>query len=66
MDYYVAELDEDCQITAVWVKEHASRSPSLFDPKKHIFDPRPGDVVSGAPREDVVKWLKRTKTIRMT
>ncbi|MEL6551406.1 MAG: hypothetical protein AAFQ54_14290 [Pseudomonadota bacterium] len=65
MNIYVAELDENCRIAAVWVRHHEARGPSLFDPRKHIFDPRPGDVFSGAPRDDVVKWIKSAKSKRM-
>ncbi|MFL4469856.1 hypothetical protein ACERZ8_08265 [Tateyamaria armeniaca] len=57
MDTYVAELDENSRVAAVWIKRKMARSTTVFDPKKHVFDPRASDEFCGAPREDIVNWL---------
>ena len=57
MDMYVAELDETGKIAAVWVKKDGARGPGLFDPRKHSFDPRTPHHVSGAPRDEIAKWI---------
>lgn len=57
MNIFVAELDEEHRVAAVWIKKKKARSPSVFDPNKHIFDPQISDEFSGAPREDIVRWL---------
>ncbi len=57
MDSYVAELDEANRIAAVWVKKKAARGPSVFDPRKHMFEPRATDEFVGAPRHDIVNWI---------
>lgn len=57
MDSYIAELDEAKSIVAVWVKREKARGASVFDPRKHIFEPKPTDDFVGAPREGIVSWL---------
>ena len=57
MDCYVAELDEKNSISAVWVKSKKTRGPSVYDPKKHIFDPNTPSEFLGAPKDDIVRWL---------
>lgn len=57
MDVYVSELDDTNRIAAIWVKKNGSRGPSVFDPRKHLFEPRETDRFDGAPREDIVTWL---------
>lgn len=57
MDCYIAELDEANRIAAVWVKEKKARGPSIFDPKKHIFDPQLANDFVGAPQKEIVSWL---------
>ena len=61
MDIYVAELDEEHRVAAVWIKRKKARSPSIFDPNKHMFDPQVSDEFLGAPREDIVRWLRAEK-----
>jgi len=58
MNKYIAETDELKRITAVWLKKRSSRGPSVFDPKRHIFDPSEPAEFIGAPREHIVSWLK--------
>jgi hypothetical protein len=60
MDRYIAEMDEANRIAAVWVKKRTARGPSVFDPRKHIFDPRQPAEFLGAPRKDIVSWLDIT------
>ncbi|MGJ8621200.1 MAG: hypothetical protein ACSHW1_00380 [Yoonia sp.] len=57
MDRYIAEMDEANRIAAVWVKERTARGPSVFDPRKHIFDPRQPAEFLGAPQKEIVNWL---------
>ncbi len=57
MDFYIAELDEASRISAVWIKLKKARGPCVYDPKKHIFDPRSPNEFVGAPKEDIVNWL---------
>jgi hypothetical protein len=57
MDSYIAELDEANRIAAVWVMKKTVRGPRVFDPRKHIFDPRSPAEFLGAPRKNIVKWL---------
>ena len=57
MNCYIAELDENSRIAAVWVKSKKSRGPSVYDPKKHIFDTRTPSEFLGAPKDDIVRWL---------
>jgi hypothetical protein len=46
MPDYIAELDEKQNVAAVWVKEKSARGPSVFDPRKHIFDANKDSVGS--------------------
>lgn len=57
VDIYIAELDENSRVAAVWLKQKMARGTIVFDPKKHVFDPRASNEFCGAPREDIVKWL---------
>jgi hypothetical protein len=57
MDRYIAEIDEANRIAAVWVTTKMARGPSVFDPRKHIFDPQHPAEFLGAPRKDIVTWL---------
>lgn len=57
MDCYVAELDEDKRIAAVWIRKRNARGPSIFDPRKHVFDDKTPSEFVGAPIEDIKKWL---------
>lgn len=57
MDCYIAELDETSRISAIWVKRKKGRGPSVYDPKKHIFDPKSSNEFVGASKKDIVKWL---------
>lgn len=61
MTYYIAELDEAQKIAAVWVKEKAARGPSVFDPKKHIFDTDTASGFLGAPKERIAAWIAQTQ-----
>ena len=62
MDSYIAELDEASRITAVWVKKKNSRSPRVYDPQKHVFDPGLPNEFVGAPKNDIVNWLSAAKS----
>ncbi len=57
MDRYIAEIDEANSITALWIMKETARGPSVFDPRKHKFDPQRPAEFSGAPREEIVSWL---------
>ena len=57
VNIYVAELDEERRVTPVWIKRPHARSPSIFDPRMHIFDPQGSDAFLGATREDIVNWV---------
>lgn len=57
MNCYIAELDDANRIAAVWVKVRKARGPSIFDPKKHVFNPQLANDFVGAPRKDIVSWL---------
>jgi hypothetical protein len=57
MTHYIAELDDAQKIAAVWVKEKATRGPSVFDPKKHMFDTAPDNKFSGASKKDIENWI---------
>ena len=48
MVHYIAELDESQEICAVWVKEKSARGPYVFDPQKHILNPKTVSGYSGA------------------
>lgn len=61
MTYYIAEVDEGQNIAAVWIKEKAARGPSVFDAKKHIFDPETATGFFGAPKEKIARWITRAK-----
>lgn len=58
MDSYVAELDEANRIAAVWVKKKEARGPSVFDPRKHVFELHTTDEFVGAARHEIVSWIK--------
>jgi len=45
MTDYIADLDEKQNVAAVWVKEKLARGPSVFDTRKHIFDPNKNSVL---------------------
>jgi hypothetical protein len=57
MTDYIAELDEKQNVAAVWVKEKLARGPSVFDPRKHIFDPNRNSVFIGASEEKIMSWI---------
>jgi hypothetical protein len=61
MDRYIAEMDEANRIAAVWVMKKTARGPSVFDPRKHIFDPRQPAEFSGAAQNEIVTWLDTAK-----
>ncbi len=54
-------MDEANRVAAVWVKKKTARGPSVFDPRKHIFDPQHTAEFLGAPRKDIVNWLDNVK-----
>lgn len=56
---YIAELDEARRIAAVWVKTKSARSPKVFDPRKHRFDPTGPNEFLGAPRTEIIDWIDR-------
>ena len=58
---YIAELDEMQNIAAVWIKEKSARGPSVFDPKKHIFDANRPSGYFGAPRVKIMNWIADTQ-----
>lgn len=60
MTYYIAEIDEKQQITAVWVKEKTARGASVYDPNKHVFDSDSASGFFGASRRDIGNWLAKT------
>lgn len=62
MNCYIAELDEGNGILAVWVKAENARVPKVYDPKKHIFDPKLPNEFVGAPQKDIVNWLASAKS----
>jgi hypothetical protein len=39
------------------VKEKLARGPSVFDPRKHIFDPNKNSVFIGASEEKIMSWI---------
>lgn len=57
MTDYIAELDEKQNVAAVWVKEQSARGPSVFDPRKHIFDANKDSVFFGASKEKIMSWI---------
>jgi len=57
MDKYIAEMDEANRVAAVWVKKRTARGPSVFDPRKHIFDHGQPAEFLGAPQKEIVRWL---------
>ena len=57
MDRYIAEKDESNRIAAVWIMKKTARGPSVFDPRRHIFDPRQPAEFSGAPQNEIVAFL---------
>lgn len=61
MKIYVAELDEQLRVSAVWVKKRTARSPSIFDPSKHVFDAKADAEFWGAPRNEIVRWLNDSR-----
>ena len=60
MSYYIAEIDEEQQITAVWVKEKRARGACVYDPNKHVFDSVSASGFFGASRRDIGNWLAKT------
>lgn len=58
---YIAELDEMQDIAAVWIKEKSARGPSVFDPRKHIFDANRPSEYFGAPKEKIMIWIAGTQ-----
>ena len=60
MTRFIAELDENQSIAAVWIKEKYKAGPSVFDPKKHIFDASPTAEFIGAPREVIEAWIAQS------
>lgn len=61
MTYYIAEIDEAQKIAAVWIKETKARGPSVFDPKKHIFDAETASGFIGAPKDRIANWIARAQ-----
>jgi len=61
MTYYIAEIDEGQKIAAVWIKEKTAGGPSVFDPKKHIFDPDTASGFFGASKEKIARWIGRAE-----
>ncbi|CRK76107.1 hypothetical protein NIG5292_02164 [Nereida ignava] len=57
MHRYIAELDSESQIAAVWVENKKTRKMKVFDPKKHFFDPQEPNEFLCAPQSEIVKWL---------
>lgn len=57
MDRYIAEMDETNRIAAVWVMKETARGPSVFDPRRHLFDAQRPAEFWGAPRKEIVRWL---------
>ena len=60
MVQYIAELDESQEICAVWVKEKSARGPYVFDPQKHILNPKTVSGYSGAQKEKIEEWISKS------
>lgn len=54
---YIAETDDANAVATVWVKPGGKATAKVFDPKKHIFDPREEARFSGASEAEIKRWL---------
>lgn len=57
MPDYIAELDDEQNIVAVWFKDSTARGPKVFDPDKHVFEAGSASGYFGAPQEKIAAWI---------
>lgn len=62
MTHYVAEMSETKTIDAIWVKPKGKPVPHIFDPKRDVFDANSPALFSGAPEDEMKRWIaERTR-----